>query len=135
MHLYGRIWHILKSGRSSQGGHAFIANAGISGGSILDIAFPKDLPEDADLVQPGTREVDVNLTGTYYTTVLALHYFKKTHDTSDGFKKHLVLMSSWRDIAKTLSHQRTWLASSVCVDCESLSDTKKMLSDSHSAHN
>ncbi|KAI5268911.1 NAD(P)-binding protein [Aureobasidium subglaciale] len=71
-----------------------IANAGISGGSILDIAFPKDLPEDADLPQPGTRELDVNLPGTYYTTVLALHYFKKTHDTSDGFKKHLILMNS-----------------------------------------
>ncbi|TIA34348.1 NAD(P)-binding protein [Aureobasidium pullulans] len=71
-----------------------IANAGLSGGSILEKAFPKDLDENADLPQPSTLDLNVNLTGTYYTTVLALHYFKKTHSPSDNFKKHLILMSS-----------------------------------------
>lgn len=69
-----------------------IANAGLGGENIVDIAFPKDLSEGADLPEPSTLRFDVNLTGTYYTAVLALHYFKKT--STDTSKKHLVLMSS-----------------------------------------
>lgn len=56
-----------------------VMSAGLRGESVLPHIFPTGLADDEDLPEPPTATMDVMLTGTYYTTVLALHYFGKLH--------------------------------------------------------
>lgn len=75
-----------------------IVNAGITATSILDSAFPTSINEGDDLPEPSTATLDVNLKGAYYTSVLALHYLKKTpkdaEANADRGKKQIVFMGS-----------------------------------------
>lgn len=64
-----------------------VTSAGLRGESVLPHIFPKDLVDDEDLPKPPTATMDVMLTGSYYTTVLALHYFGKFHKASESAKK------------------------------------------------
>ncbi|KAI9878199.1 MAG: hypothetical protein M1830_001591 [Pleopsidium flavum] len=51
---------------------------------------------DKDPPQPSAQTVDVNLTGVYYTTQLALHYFKLKgpSESTDQGRKNIILISS-----------------------------------------
>jgi len=60
-----------------------IANAGIPGGSLLPICFPPNLAPDQDLPEPSIKTLEVNVVGAYYTTVLALHYFGRSGETTE----------------------------------------------------
>lgn len=61
-----------------------MTSAGLRGESVLPHIFSKDLADDEDLPKPPTATMDVMLTGSYYTTVLALHYFGKLHKAFKG---------------------------------------------------
>jgi len=68
--------------------------AGVTGTSMVFTATPKDLPEGEDPPPPPMATLDVNLTGVYYSTNLALHYFAKGRPKEDGEKKHILFISS-----------------------------------------
>lgn len=82
-----------------------IPSAGISGQNFLEAAFPPDLDPEADLPEPSTKTLDINLNAVYQTAVLALHYFAKTRGNanlakerpspnSNGPTPHLLLIAS-----------------------------------------
>jgi 5'-hydroxyaverantin dehydrogenase len=55
-------------------------------------AFLPDVSSTADPAEPPASVMNVNLTGTYYTSFLALHYFR-THPSASSMKQ-LIFISS-----------------------------------------
>jgi 5'-hydroxyaverantin dehydrogenase len=83
-----------------------IPAAGLNGNSILNW-LKKPYGEEAEsesksesvakrkLVAPDTRVIDINFTGAWYSTHLALHFFQETLSTTSPAKtKHLLLIGS-----------------------------------------
>lgn len=68
-----------------------IPNAGV-GGILNKESFTKLSPLD-DPPKPPTLALEVNLTGVYYTAMLAVHYFN-TRTQDDNFKPQLCFVSS-----------------------------------------
>ncbi|CZT24754.1 uncharacterized protein RCC_10482 [Ramularia collo-cygni] len=73
--------------------------AGVGGEnkSLVDIVLEENpIPSlDSPLpAEPGHKAIDVNLTGVYINTYLALHYFRLPPTQPQSFKKSLVLISS-----------------------------------------
>jgi NAD(P)-dependent dehydrogenase (short-subunit alcohol dehydrogenase family) len=71
-----------------------LACAGLSGTGVHAWLAQSSQNADADPSPPSTTTVDVNLTGVFYSTHLALHYFKKTAKSGNLSSKQLILMSS-----------------------------------------
>lgn len=73
-----------------------MAIAGINGNSIFqDFPFTADDPQDPP--PPSMKVFDVNLTGAYYTAMLAIHYFRQTATSSEAFveaDKQLIFVAS-----------------------------------------
>ena len=70
--------------------------AGVTGdGPIVRSDMSSTSPDEAP-EKPGTRTLEVNLTGQYYTASLAQHYFRLESPTarSSSYKKVLILVSS-----------------------------------------
>lgn len=69
--------------------------AGLTGRGFLD---PNDEPAslDKDPPEPSFDAIDINLTGVFYTTKLALHYFqlKGSDESANQDKKQIILISS-----------------------------------------
>lgn len=68
-----------------------IPSAGVSG-ALSKESFANLSPTD-DPPKPSTLALDVNLTGVYYTALLAIHYFN-TRVSDDSFKPQLCFVSS-----------------------------------------
>ncbi|TKX20810.1 5'-hydroxyaverantin dehydrogenase-like protein 3 [Elsinoe australis] len=69
-----------------------IVNAGLYGSApFADLLNATDTEDPAP---PSTAVLDVNLKGAYYTTALALHFFKKTGQPGDSVKKQLLFIGS-----------------------------------------
>jgi NAD(P)-dependent dehydrogenase (short-subunit alcohol dehydrogenase family) len=63
-----------------------LAIAGMNGYSIFQDSPFTSNPEE-DLPPPSTKVLDVNLTGTYYTALLAINYFRHTAPSPADFAK------------------------------------------------
>jgi 5'-hydroxyaverantin dehydrogenase len=68
-----------------------VPSAGVSG-LLSKETFTDRSPTD-DPPKPSTLALDVNLTGVYYTALLAIHYFN-TRVADDTFKQQLCFISS-----------------------------------------
>jgi 5'-hydroxyaverantin dehydrogenase len=68
-----------------------IPSAGVSG--VLGKEYFTNLSPTDDPPKPSTLAFDVNLTGVYYTALLAIHYFN-TQVANESFKPQLCFMSS-----------------------------------------
>lgn len=80
---------------SSKSVDIVVPAAGLSGHGFID---PDDGPPslDKDPPEPFVNNINVNLTGVFYTTKLALHYFrlKGSDESIDASKKSVILISS-----------------------------------------
>jgi 5'-hydroxyaverantin dehydrogenase len=71
-----------------------LACAGL-GGNGIDVWLEQSLQNpDADPSPPSTAVLDVNFKGVFYSTHLALHYFKKSAKSDDISSKQLIVVSS-----------------------------------------
>jgi len=68
-----------------------IPSAGVSG--VLGKEYFTNLTPTDDPPKPSTIALDVNLTGVYYTALLAIHYFN-ARVTDESFKPQLCFISS-----------------------------------------
>jgi 5'-hydroxyaverantin dehydrogenase len=71
-----------------------LASAGLTGTGVHAWLAQASQNADADPSPPSITTLDVNLTGVFYSTHLALHYFKKTAKTGSLSSKQLILISS-----------------------------------------
>ena len=69
-----------------------VPSAGVSG--VLGKESFTDLSPADDPPKPSTLAFDVNLTGVYYTALLAVHYFNKKRVRDESFKPQLCFISS-----------------------------------------
>lgn len=79
----------------SKGVDIVVAAAGLTGHGFVD---PNDEPPslDKDPPEPSVDTININLTGVFYTTRLALHYFqlKGSDESANKGKKSIILISS-----------------------------------------
>lgn len=68
-----------------------VAAAGIQATDMRKSIVPQD---DGEPPKPESKVLDVNLTGVWWTTNLALFYFNKLHKAKTSFHPQLLLMSS-----------------------------------------
>jgi 5'-hydroxyaverantin dehydrogenase len=84
---------------------AMFAGIGSEGGNVVDHVQAHEASLDIDPAQPSIRPLDINLTGVYYSTYLALNYFRlksrnqdqaaHTNGASDSLpSKSLIFVSS-----------------------------------------
>ena len=71
-----------------------LTSAGVAGKDAQSWLEEASKTPDADPPTPRTTIIDVNLIGLYYSTHLALHYFKQTSKPGDEGSKHLIYISS-----------------------------------------
>ncbi|KAJ4314139.1 hypothetical protein N0V94_006598 [Neodidymelliopsis sp. IMI 364377] len=70
-----------------------IANAGICAQQNFFDMIPAEVSDlDTEPLEPGFSTIDVNLRGVYYTSYLALHYFRTPRDAS--YTPSLILIAS-----------------------------------------
>lgn len=62
--------------------------------NLFDMAADVEPSLDVAPPEPGFSAVDVNLKGVYYSSYLALHYFRIPRQPDDTFKKSLILIAS-----------------------------------------
>lgn len=55
---------------------AMFAGIGTDAGNVVDHVQAHEASLEEDPAQPSIRPIDINLTGVYYSTYLALHYFR-----------------------------------------------------------
>jgi len=79
---------------------ATFAGTAYAAGNEVDHVLAAGEPSlDADLAAPNTKNIEVNLTGSYYSSWLALYYFRlkpvnEEHSTEARTKKALIFMAS-----------------------------------------
>jgi 5'-hydroxyaverantin dehydrogenase len=89
-----------------------IACAGLNGNSILNwLNRTEQLSESEEPSPPNTTVIDVNLTGVFYTTHLALHYFRRTAKSAPLVQsKQVIFVSSlagYSSLPHTMDYQGT----------------------------
>ncbi|EME39085.1 alcohol dehydrogenase-like protein [Dothistroma septosporum NZE10] len=73
----------------------FAGTAFAPGNEVDHVLFAGEPSLDAELPAPNTKNIEVNLTGVYYSSWLALYFFRlKPSDSSEPGDKSLILVSS-----------------------------------------